>query len=210
MAPKAGKSRAGGGKAFWEAMAASRTGLVDTTVGIRYRDDAPSCQQFALVDENDTTMSCFPESSVLTHIEDKGKVTDFCFILMSQFLPYCSQVSMSTSDMVEWGSDLENEEPMHAVGIVCRFCRGVSDDGKRSKGIFLSSKVDTMMRNKNLARIYNHLICCGPDDVKTKLKQAKNVHLPQSDRLRKGWKKQFFECVCERLMQALYGDDGSD
>ena len=220
MAPKAGKSRTGGGKAFWETMAASRTGLVDTIVGIRYRDDAPNYRPLKLIelgasagemDENDATMSCFPESSVLTHIEDKGKVTDFCFILMSQFVPYCSQVSMSTSDMMEWDSDLENEETLHSVGIVCRFCRGVSDDGKRSKGIFLSSKADTMMRNKNLARIYNHLlVCCCPDDVKTQLKQAKNVHLPQSDRLRKGWKKQFFESVCERLMQARYGEEGSE
>ncbi len=163
------------------------------------------------MNENDATMSCFPESSVLTHIEDKGKVTDFCFILMSQFLPYCSQVSMSASDMMEWDPDLENEESLHSVGIVCRFCRGVSDDGKRSKGIFLSSKAETIMRNKNLARIYNHLlICCCPDEVKAKLKQAKNVHLPQSDRLRKGWKKQFFESVCERLMQALDREEGRD
>ena len=93
MAPKAGKSRTGGGKAFWETMAASRTGLVDTTVGIRYRDDAPNYRPLKSIelgasagemDENDATISCFPESSVLTHIEDKGKVTDFCFILMSQ------------------------------------------------------------------------------------------------------------------------------
>ncbi len=38
MVPKAGKSRAGGGKSFW-AQSASKIGLVDTIAGIRYSDD---------------------------------------------------------------------------------------------------------------------------------------------------------------------------
>ena len=98
---------------------------------------------------------------------------------------------MSTIEMMEWDSDLENEKLIQSFGIVCRFCREVSDDGRWLKGILLSSKADTMMRNKNLARIYNHLLtCCGPKDVKTKLKQqAKNFHLPQCNRLWKGCEK---------------------
>jgi len=147
----------------------------------------------------------------LTKTGDKGKVTDFCFILMSQFGPYCTQVPAPSNVMMDgddWDSDIENEETVASIGIVCQFCRGVSTDGKQSKGIFLSSKADTMSRNKNMARMYNHLLLCASEDVKIKLMQAKNIHLPQSDRLKKGWKKQFFEKVCNRLHESLE-EDGS-
>lgn len=213
MAPKAGKSRAGGGKAYWEASAASVTGLIDTTVGIRYSDDQ-NCQPSetsalaaeSRLDHNNDQV----EESVFTRLDDKGKVTDFCFLLMSQFGPYCSQVPNDIIDGEDWGSDNENEVPLPSIGIVCQFCRGGSDDGKQPKGVFLSSKADTMSRNKNLARMYNHLLVCAPEDLKSKLVQAKNIHLPQSDRLKKGWKKQFFETVCERLHASLEEGQTSD
>lgn len=222
MAPKAGKSRTGGGKSFWEASAATVTGLVDTTVGIRYSNDVQNYHPLTSIalgesesDESDISDSCWADSSVLTRIEDKGKVTNFCFILMKSFIPYCSQVSsigvLTEGD--EWESDIYNGDPMPSIGIVCRFCKGVSSDGKQSKGIFLSSKADTMMRNKNLARMYNHLLVCGPEDHKTRLMQAKNIHLPQSDSLKKGWKKQWFEKVCDRLhahVSAEWDDSSSD
>lgn len=218
MAPKAGKSRVGGGKSLWEASAANVTGLIDTTVGIRYYSDIQSyrpLESIALgstdgeLDQDDVSES-YLGGSALTRVEDKGKVTDFCLILMSQFGPYCSKATMPSSEVMEgdeWGSDIENEESLPSIGIVCNFCRGVSDNGKMSKGIFLSSKADTMMRNKNLARMYNHLLVCGPEDLKTKLMQAKNIHLPQSDKMKKGWKKQFFENFCNRLHASIDGGD---
>jgi len=213
MAPKAGKSRAGSGKSFWERAAKNTTGLVDTTVGIRYAKDIENyrpLESIALgtaegeLDQN--TADVFQaDDSVLTRRNDKGKVTDFCFILMSQFGPYCTQ-SSHNSDLLDgdgWGSDIENEESLPSIGVVCKHCNGASKDGKQPKGIFLSSKADTMMRNKNLARMYNHLLECAPEDLKSKLMQAKNIHLPQSDRLKKGWKKHFFEDVCDRLHESL-------
>jgi hypothetical protein len=52
-------------------------------------------------------------------------------------------------------------------------------NGRRGHFCPQRPKTDVIMRNKNLARIYNHLLTsCRPDDVKTKLKQAKNVHQP--------------------------------
>ena len=164
MAPKAGKSRAGGGKAYWESSAATITGLVDTTVGIRYANDVQNyrpLESIALASESDadhlTPNDMYSTlSSVLTRREDKGKVTDFCFILMSQFEPYCTQVSVTNNDAMgsrmdnDWG--LESEASVPTVGISCKHCKGASNDGKQSKGIFLSSKADTMSRNKNLAR----------------------------------------------------------
>eukprot|EP00585_Thalassiosira_rotula_P020892 CAMPEP_0196202296 /NCGR_PEP_ID=MMETSP0912-20130531/5125_1 /TAXON_ID=49265 /ORGANISM="Thalassiosira rotula, Strain GSO102" /LENGTH=114 /DNA_ID=CAMNT_0041476167 /DNA_START=60 /DNA_END=404 /DNA_ORIENTATION=+ len=112
--------------------------------------------------------------------------------------------SSAMLDGDEWGSDMiESEETVPSFGLCCQFCKGISLDGKQSKGIFLSSKADTMMRNKNMARMYSHLLACAPEDIKTRLMQAKNIHLPQSDRLKKGWKKKFFESVCDRMHETL-------
>lgn len=208
MVPKAGKSRAGGGKYFWIAAAKNITGLVDTTVGIRYANDGQKYQSLDSIalgtsggqmEMNGT--DSFPEAA-LTRIEDKENVTDFCYILMSQFFP--KNVSSPSSGWdPERDSGIENEETVPAIGLCCIFCKGISLDGKQSKGIFLSSKADTMMRNKNMARMFNHLIVCAPEDIKTKLIRAKNIHLPQSDRLKKGWKKKFFEKVCDRIHESL-------
>merc|ERR1719420_1681480 len=81
MAPKAGKSRAGGGKAFWEACARNVTGLVDTTVGIRYLNDNIQnyhpLESIALASTvGDLHQNAVPdpnllaEGSVLTHPDD--------------------------------------------------------------------------------------------------------------------------------------------
>ena len=153
---------------------------------------------------------------------------------MAQFDPYCTQVSVTNNAMGsrmdnDWG--LGSEESVPTVGISCKHCKNASNDGKQSKGCFLSSKADTMSRNKNLQRyvsatrinasvsrlfadvypssthcflrMFNHMVVCAPEDIKTRLVQAKNIHLPQSDRLKKGWKKHFFENVCSRLDSAL-------
>ena len=55
MAPKAGKSRTGGGKAYWESSAASITGLVDTTVGIRYGNDVQNYLPLDSIAQKDPT-----------------------------------------------------------------------------------------------------------------------------------------------------------
>ncbi|KAL9190344.1 hypothetical protein ACHAXT_007555 [Thalassiosira profunda] len=212
MAPKAGKSRSGGGKAYWEASEAHALGLVDTTVGIRYSDDLHHCQPLESIGGLEHE-SFHAEPSVLTTPDDKAHVTDFCYLLMSQFDPYCCKAPTHKTyrqdrRREEWHSDSENEETLPSIGVVCKFCRGESG---RSKGIFLSSKADTMSRNKNLARMYNHLMTCAPDErLKTKLVQAKNIHLPQSDRLKKGWKKAFFVRCEERLLDALDLDGVDD
>lgn len=167
-------------------------------LGIRYADDPQNQNRLVSI----SSASDFDEmdSSALTRSEDKGAVTDFCYILMSQFQPYCSEVPSRDN------LDLEDEERLPSIGVVCRHCCGVGGN-RQSKGVYLSSKAETLMRNQNLAKMYAHIIECVPDDVKSKLMQAKNVHLPQSDRLKKGWKKRFFERVCDRLTQSLCGDE---
>lgn len=211
-APGAGKSRIGGGKGYWE-RSALLLGLVDTTVGIRYSDD-PACQQplesiaFG-VEGKDEDITYYAGDSGLTRVDDKGNVTDFIYVLMSQFLPYCYRALRGSAiNKAEWESDVQNDEALLFFGIQCKFCKGASRDkcaseaGKHGKGIFLSSKADTMMRNKFIARLYTHLLEClhVPKHVKAKLVQSKNIHLPQNDQLKKGWKKRFFENICLRLI----------
>lgn len=86
MNPKSGKSGVGFGKAYWEAILASRAGLLDTTIEIQYQDNALKNRPYELIslgggagemDKNHTTTSCFPSRSVLTHIEDRCKLTAF-------------------------------------------------------------------------------------------------------------------------------------
>ena len=199
MAPKAGAAK-------------TITGLVNTTVGIQYChgiQNYQSLDSIALGTSSgelvaNMTLDSFHTVGVLTRLEDREKVTDFCYILMSQF--FAKNLAMPTSDVLggdKWGPGLENEEIVPSIGLCCQFCKGISHDGKQSKGIFLSSKADTMMRNKNMARMFNHLLVCAPEDLKTKLMRAKNIHLPQSDRLKKGWKERFFENVCDRMHQSV-------
>lgn len=231
MAPKAGKSRAGGGKRFWSLAADSITGLVDTTTGIRYTNDN-SAQYFPLASVALGASGGRPEASPsvdvnvhvssLTRIEDQVTVTEFCFALMSQFEPYSSQklcngddgdaacdatskgkeqdVCSGKKEREEWELDSENDEDERQFGITCRFCESQS-------GIFLSFKSNTMMRNKNLMRLYTHVLSCecAPKEVKEILEKAKVIHLPQSDQLKKGWKKAFFENVMCRLRRDLFG-----
>lgn len=192
------------------------TGLVNTTAGIRYSDDDSYAQSdtipAASAEEGFDQSNDPVDGSVLTRRSDKGKITDFCYLLMSQFGP-----DMSRTDIVAregWSADMSVAETSIAessvvgmsvpsIAVSCRFCRSKSTGGKQLKGVFLSSKADTMARNKNLARMYNHVLACAPEDLKSRLIQAKNIHLPQSDRLKKGWKKRFFETICERLHAAL-------
>ena len=124
--------------------------------------DCTGCPEGEL-DQNDAVDHFQADGSVPTRIDDRGTVTNCCFILMSQFGPYCSQVSPSSDimDGDEMESDIENKETLPSIGIVCQFCNGVSNDGKQSKGLFLSSKADTMMRNKTLARMYKDLLVCA-------------------------------------------------
>lgn len=209
LAPKAGKSRSGGGKSFWEVSAVRTTGLVDTTVGIRYANDGQNYRPLESVTlgmtesgHNNGAHYC-PSESVLVCREDKNVVTDFCFMLMAQFIPYQDisiQKSPEYSDL-----DWDPEDDSRRVGIVCRFCKGVSDEGKHRDGVFLSIKPSTMMRNKQMTKLHSHIVSCRrvPGDLKRNVINAKEMHLPQSDRLKRGWKKVFFENVSQRLKQAL-------
>ncbi|KAL3796406.1 hypothetical protein HJC23_004203 [Cyclotella cryptica] len=209
LTPKAGKSRSGGGKSFWEFSAIRTTGLVDTTVGIRYSND---CQNYRPLESVTLGMTetgqsgthyCSSES-VLVCREDKDVVTDFCFLLMSQFVPYADDSRKSMSEYSDVDSDLDEDEARR-FGIVCRFCKGVSHDGKHRDGVFLSINPSTLMRNKQLTKLHGHLVSCryAPGDLKMNVINAKEIHLPQSDRLKRGWKKVFFENVSLRLKEAL-------
>lgn len=211
LAPKAGKSRTGGGKQFWEESAVFVTGLTDTTVGIRYSDDRQNYLPLESVTLDSTEsiltdgVSYCASESVLVAREDKKTVTDFCFVLMSQFVPYENDNRKSVAEMIDRDSDLEDEEESRRVGVVCRFCKGVSFEGKHRDGVFLSIKPSTMMRNKQLSKLHNHLAACRyvPDELKRTIATAKEMHLPQSDQLKRGWKKVFFENVSTRLKSAL-------
>jgi hypothetical protein len=136
--------------------------------------------------------------------DDKDVVTDFCFLLMSQFVPYADDSRKSMSEYSDVDSDLEEDEARR-FGIVCRFCKGVSHDGKHRDGVFLSINPCTLMRNKQLTKLHGHLVSCryAPGDLKMNVVNAKEMHLPQSDRLKRGWKKVFFENVSMRLKEAL-------
>jgi hypothetical protein len=211
LAPKAGKSRSGGGKSFWEDAAVRITGLVDTTVGIRYSDDRQNYRPLESVTVGLTEnlfngINYCSSESVLVSREDKSSVTDFCFILLSQFVPYADDSRKSNSELNEdRDSDLEDDEEARRVGIVCRFCKGVSFEGKHRDGVFLSIKPSTMMRNKQMTKLHNHLLSCRyvPEELKKTIVNAKEMHLPQSDQLKRGWKKVFFENVCLRLKSTL-------
>ena len=216
LAPKAGKSRSGGGKSFWEVSAVRTTGLVDTTVGIRYSNDHQNYRPLESVTlgmtesgHNNGSHYC-PSESVLVSLADKDVVTDFCFLLMSQFVPYAEGTPKSMSefsDDVE--SDLDDDDGRR-VGICCRFCKGVTEAGRHREGVFLSIKPSTMMRNKQLTKLHSHIVSCryAPGDLKRNVINAKEMHLPQSDRLKRGWKKVFFDNLCQRLKQAL--DSGGE
>ncbi|KAL7488669.1 hypothetical protein ACHAW6_014275 [Cyclotella cf. meneghiniana] len=209
LAPKAGKSRSGGGKSFWEFSAIRTTGLVDTTVGIRYSND---CQNYrplesvtlGMTENGQSGTHYCPSDSILVCPDDKDVVTDFCFLLMSQFVPYADDSRKSISEYSDVDSDLDEDEARR-FGIVCRFCKGVSHDGKHRDGVFLSINPSTLMRNKQLTKLHGHLVSCryAPGDLKMNVINAKEMHLPQSDRLKRGWKKIFFENVSMRLKDAL-------
>jgi hypothetical protein len=211
LAPKAGKSRSGGGKSFWEDSAVHITGLVDTTVGIRYSDDRQNYRPLDTVTLGMTESSVnganfFSSESVLVSYEDKDAVTDFCFLVMAQFIPFADNTHKSSS---EYGDreedDLNKEDDEGRLGIACRFCKGVSHEGKHRDGVFLSIKPSTMMRNKQLTKLHNHILACrsAPDDLKRAVYSAKEMHTPQNDQLKRGWKKVFFEKVSHRLKIAL-------
>lgn len=209
LAPKAGKSRSGGGKSFWEDVAVRITGLVDTTVGIRYADDRQNYRPLdsvtlGLTDNLFNGINYCASESVLVSLEDKSSVTDFCFILLSQFVPYADESRKSTSELNS-DSDLDDGDEACRCGIVCRFCKGVSFEGKHREGVFLSIKPSTMMRNKQMNKLHNHLLTCRyvPEELKKTIVTAKEMHLPQSDQLKRGWKKVFFENVSSRLKSAL-------
>ena len=207
LAPKAGKSRSGGGKSFWEYSALHITCLVDTTVGIRYSDDRQNYRPLESVTlgltETIDTRFCSSES-VLVTCKDKESVTDFCYLLMCQFIPFSDDTRKSSYEYNR-DSDLEDDDEAHRYGIVCRFCRGISYEGKHRDGVFLSIKPSTMMRNKQLIKLHNHITSCRyvPDDLKRTVIDAHEMHLPQSDQLKRGWKKKFFENVSLRLKSAL-------
>jgi hypothetical protein len=208
LAPKAGKSRCGGGKSFWEQSALHVTGLIDTTVGIRYSDDRQNYRPLNSVtlDLSDSVLDTahfYPAESVLVSQEDKSKVTHYCFLMMSQFIPHAAEVRVAPED-----SELEDGEDVDETnrqGIVCRFCRGISCEGKHRDGVFFSIKPSTLMRNKQLAKFHNHLVQCAyvPDELKMAIATSREMHVPQSDQLKRGWKKEFFENICLRLKSSF-------
>ena len=205
LAPKAGKSRCGGGKSFWEQSARHVTGLIDTTVGIRYADDPQDYRPLDSVTLGmsdfmvDTAKFCPVENALVTR-EDKSKITDYCFLMMSQFLPHEADIRVASEE----DSDLDIDET-NRQGIVCRFCRGVSFEGKHRDGVFYSIKSSTLMRNKQLVKFDNHLIQCPqvPNELKMAIATSREMHLPQSDQLKRGWKKEFFDNLCLRLKSSF-------
>ena len=206
LAPKAGKSRSGGGKPFWVQSALNITGLVDTTVGIRYADD---CQNYRPLESvtlglNDSGVHYCPLDNILVSRDDKSLITDFVFLLMSQFVPYADE-SLKMAEFSDRDSELDDDDDARRGGIACRFCKGVYREGKHRDGVFLSIKPSTMMRNKQLAKLHNHLVSCRfvPEDLKRAVTAAKETHLPQCDQLKRGWKKVFFTSLSLRLKSAL-------
>lgn len=209
------KSRTGGGKPFWEESALQISGILDTTVGLRYNNDAS--QEYTPLESvnvgfsdgvisEDVVRSYCHSDSQLCLLCDKGVVTDFVFMLMSQYIPYSDGTRKAIADdYSDLGSEDEEDEDRNSIGIACRFCQGTEDRKNEREGVFLSYKATTMMRNKNLARLHSHIQKCRhvPENLKSALVQAKTVHLPQNDQLKRGWKKDFFENVVVRLKGVL-------
>ena len=133
----------------------------------------------------------------LVRPDDKNIATDYIFILMSQLRP----CRLSPSDRIGYRNGLSLGMP----GLACKHCGG--DRGGYGAGRFFRSSPSSQSKNENISQIYKHMIdcvACSPE-IKLALESTKQRHAEQSDALKRGWKKMFFEKISIRLNEHCDG-----
>jgi len=175
----------GGGKDYWS-MSAKRMGLIETAVGLKFKNCSsnPEANQFcSKVDEASLRELelVTKNTSNIVKPDDRSLITDYMYMLFSQMIP-CHPAQKPT----------ENALP----GLVCKHCEGCN-----GSGVFFRTKVSSLSKNDNLAQIDKHLIECRycPDETKSALKNLKETHCVQTRGLKRGHKKAFFTQMMARV-----------
>mmetsp|Transcript_6242 Transcript_6242/g.7136 ORF Transcript_6242/g.7136 Transcript_6242/m.7136 type:complete len:638 (+) Transcript_6242:92-2005(+) len=213
------KSYVGRGREYWTESARA-VGLVNTPNGIRFSEDkdldSKSTSFNSRSNGNGHASSPYASSpsytpsitgSVLSpsitaggdlvRPEDKNIATDYIFVLMSQLRPCL----LSPSDRVGYRNGLSLGMP----GLECKHCGG--DRGGYGAGRFFRSSPSSQSKNENISQIYKHVMDCiaCSSEIKVALESTKQQHAEQSESLKRGWKKIFFEKISARLNEHCKG-----